>query len=89
MLTRQRILSEEMVWNEFSWEVVRYYAAVRDEIVRLRKASHDRTLYSEFEWLYECLIDIDCKKRRVGSEVASPNDTEVTEFIKEESELVP
>jgi len=47
MLTHQRILSEDMVWNEFSWEVVRYYAAMRDQIIRLRNASHDRTLYSE------------------------------------------
>src|SRR5207253_6067453 len=36
MLTHQRILSEEMVWNEFSWEVVRYYAAVKDGLIRLR-----------------------------------------------------
>ena len=52
LLTHQKILNNEMVWNEFSWEVVRYYLALEVHINSYREKSHDPTLYSEFEWLF-------------------------------------
>ena len=87
LLTHQRILSKEMVWNEFSWEVVRYYLKLSNQIELWRKESHDPTLYSEFEWLYNCLIYLDCKKRGVRPEVANPNEREIHTFIEDESQL--
>jgi hypothetical protein len=90
LLTHQHVLSEDMVWNEFIWEIVRYYSALTkpyDNIANLREASHDKTLYSEFEWLFNRLIDLDCKKRGVGKEVAIPNAEELKTFVTEETSL--
>jgi hypothetical protein len=89
LLTHQKILNKEMVWNEFSWEVVRYYLALQTHITSYRSKSHDPTLYSEFEWLFNCLIYLDCKKRGVSPDVATPNEGEIQEFIEDESELSP
>jgi len=89
LLTHQKILNNEMVWNEFSWEVVRYYMALEEHINSYREKSHDPTLYSEFEWLFNCLVYLVCKKRGVGPIVVRPNQAEIQEFIKDESELSP
>ena len=71
-LTQHKVLIEEMVWNEFSWDVIRYYNALRnyngtDYIDKLRKVNNDITLYSNFEWLYNSMIKIDIKKRKAES----------------------
>lgn len=89
LLTHQKILNKEMVWNEFSWEVVRYYLALKEHIMSWRDKEHDPTLYSEFEWLFNCLIYLDCKKRGISREAAKPSDRDVQEFINDESKLTP
>jgi 3-deoxy-D-arabino-heptulosonate 7-phosphate (DAHP) synthase class II len=92
LLTRQRILNEDMVWSEFCWEVVRYYAALtrdRNQITHLREASHDKTLYAEFEWLSNRLLELDCLQREVSREVVIPNQAEISNFLDDEIALVP
>jgi hypothetical protein len=93
-LTRRKVLTNDMVWNEFSWVVIRYYIALTkftgiDYIDKLRKDNKDITLYSDFEWLYNCLIKLDMKKRKVGQEIVIPNNIEIEKFLKEEMEKMP
>jgi len=90
LLTHQHVLSEDMVWNEFCWEVVRYYVALtkpQNHIAVLREASHDKTLYCEFEWLFNRLIAMDCRRRAAGREVVTPNEEEVKAFLAGEAAL--
>ena len=92
LLTHQGILNVDMIWNEFCWETVRYYAALTrptNRIAQLREDSHDKTLYSEFEWLNKRLLEIDCKKRGVGQEVVLPNQLEIKSFLEDECNLIP
>jgi hypothetical protein len=91
-LTRRRVLTKEMIWNEFSWEIIRYYKALTNYnginyIGKLRENSKDITLYSEFEWLYKTLIEIDVKKRKVEIGIVIPNEQEVSFFLNEEESL--
>lgn len=90
LLTRKGVLDKEMVWNEFSWEVLRYYLALtepKNQIKRLRDEAKDTTLYELFEWLYNELLKVDCKRRKMRPEVARPNASEVQIFLKDESTL--
>lgn len=91
LLTRKGVLDKEMVWSEFCWEVVRYYLALtepKNQIKRLRDEAKDYTLYGDFEWLYNELLKIDCKYRKMKPEVARPNPSEVQGFLQDESTLV-
>lgn len=90
LLVHKRVLYSDMVWNEFCWEVVRYWEALTtpvNQISRLREAAKDKTLYCEFEEMNERLLRIDCKRRGVGLDVARPNRTEINEFLNDEGKL--
>ena len=91
-LTKHRVLTKEMVWNDFAWEIVRYYQALRrfngiDYIDWFRKTNKDKTLYSEFEWLYEEIIKFDRKRRDVGLEFVVPNEQEIQKFLEKETKI--
>lgn len=91
-LTRRRVLTKEMVWNEFSWEVIRYYYALTklndiNYINKLRDKCKDTTLYCDFEWLCKKLLKIDKKKRKSSIDTIIPNIAELKEFIEDEKNL--
>ena len=90
LLTRKGILEKEMVWNEFCWEIVRYYLALtepKNQIATLRANASDHTLYENFEWLYKELLEIDAKRRKVTPEIAKARPKDVQEFLIGESTL--
>ena len=87
---RKKTLDQDTAWNEFAWEVVRYWAVLvaSGEIERLRDQAHDGTLYGEFEGLYERLVDLECKRREVNVDVVTPNQEEIETFLQYERSLV-
>lgn len=58
-LVRRRVLDKEMIWNKFSWIVIRYFMLLNDKthfIQQLREKEQDDKIYCEFEWLYHAMI---------------------------------
>jgi hypothetical protein len=91
-LTRRGVLTKEMIWNEFSWETIRYYNAFTNNnginyIGKLREDSEDVTLYADFEWLYKKFIEIDKRKRKVSMATIVPSSQVINAFLKEEAAL--
>jgi hypothetical protein len=75
VFTRRRVLDTEMVWSTLSYYAVLYFAALRQRITDERR--HDRTLYTDFEWLYEQM------QRRSGKNEA-PTPQEIRDFVDNE-----
>ena len=90
-MTRRGVIDIDMAWNQFCWEVVRYYVALtswrEDCIGAFRSQAKDCTLYTDFEWLHRQFIKIDCKHRNVTPDVAVPNRGEIEEFLHDERSL--
>lgn len=90
LLTHKKTLDKNMVWNEFCWEIVRYYGALtypENQIERLRKETNDSTLYDNFIWLNSEMLKIDSRRRKKTIREVTPNEEDVDQFLKEESTL--
>lgn len=72
-LVRRNALDKKMVFNKFTWWVVRYYWGLTeptDLIAALRRQEHDPTLYEEFVWLGRELVEV--YRRDYGVSVHDP-----------------
>jgi len=63
----RQVIDEELVWNSFSYWVLRYAALAHDQIKARRKAESDNTYWQEFESLVKCLTKIETKRRHLKS----------------------
>jgi hypothetical protein len=81
LLERRGILDEEMVWSEFSYFILNYYAALADGIQQERAREEDPTLYTEFERLYRRLLALTTEPR---GQDAKPTAQSVRDFIENE-----
>lgn len=86
LFTDQKILDEYMVWNEFSWWVIRYYLALTNIIAEFRKRLDYEMLYCEFERLAKKMIEID-RQKRGGKEIV-PTPDEIKLFLEGEKALI-
>lgn len=60
-LVHRKAIDKQMVWNEFSWLIVRYHDAVmikRNLFEDIRSREQDAALYEEFEWLYRQMMSV-------------------------------
>jgi hypothetical protein len=91
MLAKARVLDKELVWNEFSWEIIRWYSVLaqgkEDFIKKFRENSKDSTLYEGFEWVYEMMLKMDAKRRKMDKAVVVLNEGERVKFLTDEQSL--
>jgi hypothetical protein len=59
-----------------------------DYIYKIRKNKNDRTLYCNFTWLYDHLIKLDLKKRKVKRETVIPVHDKIEAFLKTELGII-
>ena len=90
LLVHEGVIELRMVWNEFCWEIVRYYKAVRhpaDRLAAMRSRHHDSTIFSELEWLYTRMIELDARHRTIITRDAEPGLDDIRNFLKDEAQL--
>lgn len=88
-LTRRGVLDLEMVWNNFSWHIERYYQAATsptDLIAKARNKHDSPSLYIEIEWLREKLGDIRQETAGEARKVLTPH--QIKEFLIHETNLI-
>ncbi|MEW5873066.1 MAG: hypothetical protein AB1894_27655 [Chloroflexota bacterium] len=59
---RNHVLSSQVLWEVFSWNIQHYYCLFSDGIRDKRNEFHDDTLYDQFEHLFNRLNRINRKK---------------------------
>ena len=67
LLVRREVVDKELAWNSFSYWVLRYAALAGNQIKVRRKKEHDPTYYQEFDFLVECLTQVEIEKRHLKS----------------------
>jgi ribosomal-protein-alanine N-acetyltransferase len=65
ILLRRRLAPADLVWDTFSWEVLRFWDVLADYIRFVRES--DRTIFSEFELLYKRMLELEVKYTGRGS----------------------
>lgn len=86
-LTRIGVLDKGMVYENFFWEIEKYYIAItkpHDLLNSTRLKEQFPPLYKEFEWLYKNLLEIDCKENKRSEINNRLTDTQITSFLKKE-----
>lgn len=68
MFVRRGVVDKELVWNSFSYWILRYHALSRAHIRERRKEEDDATGWQEFIFLVKCMKKIEQKKRKLKSE---------------------
>jgi hypothetical protein len=67
VFVRRNAVDEELVWNSFSYWVLRYAVLAHSQIEARRKEESDSTYWQEFESLVKRLTRIETKRRHLKS----------------------
>ena len=78
---RRRVFDVSIVWEFYSYYVDYYWVIVEPRIKEFRTSSHDKTWFSEFEFLAKQLAEYS-KKRRAST--VEKTDEQVKKFIQGE-----
>jgi hypothetical protein len=65
VLVRKHAVDEYLVWNSFSYWILRYADLASDQIVERRNAESDPTDYEEFDRLVKCMKQIEIRERKL------------------------
>lgn len=89
-LTRIGVLDREMVYENFFWEIEKYYIAVtkpHNLLISTRVKEQLPPLWKEFEWLYLNLLETNNKEnyRPVSNDTLT--EAQITEFLVRECEI--
>jgi hypothetical protein len=83
------LLPPWLVWSDYSYAVLRYWAALGDDIRRIRDKAHgDETLYDKFQSLHDAMVKEDMRQRRKEhrSDVI-PTAEDIRQFLEDESAM--
>jgi hypothetical protein len=85
LLLRKKVLPTDLVWSDYCVWTLYYWTAFSSYIEWTRKTEDDRTLYCEFEYLYEKMKKYERRrlKRQIG---ITPE--KLADFINEEIDLL-
>jgi len=76
-------VDEELIWNSFSYWILRYAALAHGQIEARRNAESDNTYWQEFESLVKCLTKIETKRRHLKSPPSFSKE-QLESFLQEE-----
>ena len=76
---KMKAIPEDVMWDIQSWNIECYWAMFKDGITKLRVTGKDKTLYTEFENLFNKMSEI---SKREGA--TSKNSEDIDEFIQRE-----
>jgi hypothetical protein len=80
-LAHRGVLDQEMVWSEFSYFILHYYAALAEGIQHERRQEEDPTLYNEFEGLDRQMHSLATERR---GQDATPTRQNIRDFLENE-----
>lgn len=85
---RQGVLSRDLIWDTFSWYILRYYFYSKDKISKIQKRwGNDKTLYTDLECLYRDLIEMEAHKRKISeNEIENQFSVQKDKFKSSESQ---
>lgn len=87
-ITKRGVVDQSMVWNSFSLSMSRYYLFLtrdRNRLEEARQKTGCKTIYREFQWLFEVITKIDAKENG-QQDYQPPSDKLVEEFLQNEAE---
>jgi len=83
LLTRERLLKLELVWQYFGWPTLHYWQAVKKWVEEFRQEEHDQTIYAEFEYLSGEMMKVEQRRRGFLPDL----EKETASFLEDESRL--
>jgi hypothetical protein len=83
-LLREGRLDEGLAYGAFCYYAKGWWAACKEYVYRVRTAKMDPTLFSEFEFFADQMIDLDSKKRHVPRTEVELGAAETGVFLNEE-----
>lgn len=82
MYKQRKVIDEDLVYQSYSYWIVRYWPALKTSIDSFRSLEKDQGYYQDFEQLYnESLVD-DAKNG-----IKKPDENEIHRFLEEEATL--
>ncbi len=78
----------DTIWNEFSWDILHYWPALKDYVKQIRDKEGDSEYYEKFEWLYDQILQKTASRRHQSIKQVEPTKEQVKEFLKDEHELL-
>jgi hypothetical protein len=89
MLLRRDFLDREMIWDTFSYYARMWWSACRDYIAKEREdVGGDETLFTDFDYLVNCIAEDDAKKRGKSRTELEPSTSAIKRFLETEARLV-
>jgi len=88
LLLRRKALDTEMIWSSFGYHTIRWWVFCKEYIETERLLEKDKTIYNEFEFLYNKMIKMEAKKRKVKIESLKLTEEDKDVFIFFEKRLV-
>lgn len=82
-LMRRGAVDDELVWYQFYWPMVHYWAAARDYTKTVRET--DPTAWEQLEAAMPTLLGIEARRRGQGPEAVVPDRSAVREFLQGEA----
>jgi hypothetical protein len=86
-LTRIGVLDKDMVYENFFWEIEKYYISItkpHNLLVSTRIKEQFPALFKEFEWLYQNLLEEDSKENRRINSACNLTESQIDDFLKKE-----
>ena len=86
---RRKYLDKELVWADFSFHAIRWWSVLKDYILEERKRQdNDQTIFEDFENLVDILYKVEVKRRKLSLDKLKPNNDKISQFLKDESNLI-
>ena len=83
-LVRRGMVDKEMIWIEFSIKIQGWWSVYAKNIKNLRIEDEDETLYEEFEYLYNEMLDLEIERRLISKKQATFSKDKIEQFLKSE-----
>ncbi len=86
--TQRRVIDMDTIWNEFSWEVLHYWPALRSYIKKIRTEEGDSEFYENFEWLYNKILQETASRKHQSITQVEPTEKQIRDFLQDERDIL-
>jgi len=83
LLSKQKVIPDYIMWCEFAHEVLHWWPILADSIKRIREDNDDKSLYIEFEFLYNRILkfETDYQRKIASKSYRLPTEADLKDFL--------
>ncbi len=86
-ILRHKLVDEGLIYDLLSYHVRAWYTVCKPYFDWLQGKKKDTSLFDDFKGLYERMVDLEAKERKITRNQVELNEAEVKEFLEEEYDV--